>query len=78
MWLIIDAHYLDRDERTWKQTQEMVNLEPNECPYYYKTIKPMFIASYLYSPLGLLQKIDESVGSELTGWTSMKKKLKME
>ena len=54
MWPKIDTHYLDRDERTWKQTQEMVDLEPNECPYCYKTITPLFIESYMYSPLGLL------------------------
>ena len=53
MWPVIKTHTLERDGRTWNPTQIMVDQEPNECPYCYKTIKPLFIDSYIYSPMGL-------------------------
>lgn len=53
MWPIIEFHYLDSDGRTWKKAETTVDQNPNECPYCSKTITPVFISSYMYSPLGL-------------------------
>lgn len=53
MWPVIKTNSLDRDGRTWKPEQTMVDHEPNECPYCYKTINPLFIDSFIYSPMGV-------------------------
>jgi hypothetical protein len=54
MWPVITTNYLERDERTWSQRDIMVDMEPNECPYCYKTIIPHFFESYT---VGLLPMI---------------------
>jgi hypothetical protein len=53
MWPVIKTHTLERDGRTWNPQQIMVDQEPNECPYCYKTINPLFIKSYIISPNGV-------------------------
>jgi hypothetical protein len=57
MWPVIRSQYLDRDERTWRDKDIMVDMEPNECPYCHKTIVPQFFDSYIISPLAGITSI---------------------